>query len=160
MLAGMVCQKGEEQEAGGEEQTMERGVSLSTHMALNPDAVRGHLLQTSLLTTARQSGSRVADAVKFMLEVETAMSSKFDVCRNSFPHNYLTWRIGSPAFHCKRLCPNKTDKWNCIGSKIQRMTPYCQKIAVSCISFSGSECTRGFCGRTTRGTGCGCEVFG
>ena len=87
-VGGDGVSEGEEQEAGGEEQTMERGVSLSTHMALNPDAVRGHLLQTSLLTTA-------ADAVKFMLEVETAMSSKFDVCRNSFPiTSHENWQPG------------------------------------------------------------------
>jgi len=93
-VGGDGVSEGEEREAGGEEQTVERGVSLSTHMALNPDAVRGHLLQTSLLTTARQSGSRVADAVKFMLEVETAMSSKF-VCRNSFPiTSHENWQPG------------------------------------------------------------------
>ena len=81
---GVSESEGEEQEDGTEAQTVEQGVTLSTHMALNPDAVRAHLLQTSLLTTARQNGSRAPDAVKFMLEVEKAMSSKFDVCRNSF----------------------------------------------------------------------------
>ena len=85
----------EEREDEGEQEPAEQGVSLSTHMALNPDAVRAHLLQTSLLTTARQSGSRVADAVKFMLEVETAMSSKFDVCRNSFSiTSHENWQPG------------------------------------------------------------------
>ena len=84
-VGGDGASEGEEQEDGGEARTVEEGVTLSTHMALNPDAVRAHLLQTSLLTTARESGSRVPDAVKFMLEVEKAMASKFDVCRNSFP---------------------------------------------------------------------------
>ena len=84
-VGGDGVSEGEEQEDGREAQTVEEGVTLSTHMALNPDAVRAHWLQTSLLTTFRQNGSRVPDAVKFMLEVEKAMSSKFDVCRNSFP---------------------------------------------------------------------------
>ena len=66
------------------EQTQMTGVALDGFLPQDPDAVREHLLH-SLLADARKKGTRVPDATKYMLEVETALGPRLAVCRESFP---------------------------------------------------------------------------
>ena len=75
-------------EAAGEqpsEQGQVAGVELAGYLPQDPDTVREHLLQSSLLADARKKGTRVPDAIKYMLEVETALGPRLAVCRESFP---------------------------------------------------------------------------
>ena len=75
-------------EAAGEEpsdRAQVTGVVLGGFLPQDPDAVREHLLHSSLLADARKKGTRVPDAIKYMLEVETALGPRLAVCRESFP---------------------------------------------------------------------------
>ena len=67
------------------EQAQLTGVVLDGFLPQDPDAVREHLLHSSLLADARKKGTRVPDAIKYMLEVETALGPRLAVCRESFP---------------------------------------------------------------------------